>query len=984
MDLITYALCRKLIKRSIESLGDVFTLKGNVDSVGNLPSTGNKTGDVYLVGPDLEGSYDEYYWTSENEWEIMGTTGPGFEHAISEEAMYKGTDGTGTIENPAQDTIMYVINNNIYNMNNIYEGYYYNNKFYQDAEHTTEISGQTEKFYIDLSTNKIYRWNGTEYIEVIGDSVILEIKEPNDSNLKENSINYYPSAYKPEYEQDPRFQYLLQNNKLFNATNGNGYTWEEYNNNFIWDDINQITSTIQNNIFANYDQGNLYNEMYDIKEYFIDDPEKLEQNWPAESGNIVLEGQWNYIYDIVEDGSQYSYKFLYYIDGKFYTCETVWTGSFETGMHLQITDCSEVDSTQVESGSRLEYLINHPEMLELSQQVNADTQEIIDEARFKYLLKSWVEDINQDAFQSFSQSEIGIEFDEIINNGWNEENADLDLTYNNDNWNYFYDDKIIYLPYDNILYKIVFSDAEWSGDIIKIEPIVTSSDYSLLLFKKNNIVYNIGENYVNKTGDSMSGTLKIHNRYLDEGALDIGLDNTITARNSIAFGSGNKITQPNSMAAGFYSQANGINSLAWGNATKSDGNYSIAEGDHSIAKGANAHAEGKFSLALGTNAHAEGEGISNVSQTIKIKEDISGGKYWILEGQIDSNKNGYIWTDNEIDEIREIGTDIYEGQNTQYIELWTYGLGERYVEYIMDAGAIGKASHVEGYHTGATGIYSHAEGNSTIASGSQSHAEGWTTTASGTGAHAEGDYTIASGYISHAEGRGTVASGDNSHAEGYYAISAGSQTHAEGNYTVAYGESAHAESGGGTNWLTNTQLSGEANTKTYTISSTNKIYIGDIVVYNGIKGIITSLVKDTSITLHQTLSKNAPLENASVKIYWAGASMMEVKLMDKQLTLKVFIQRHQEKMAPILKELVLLLLVKLLMQRVIKQLHLEIFHMLKENLLPLQAIILMQKELHILKFIMQQELKIQQHMSLLEKYLLVNVLIMVFLYKAIF
>ena len=86
-------------------------------------------------------------------------------------------------------------------------------------------------------------------------------------------------------------------------------------------------------------------------------------------------------------------------------------------MHLQITDCSEVDSTQVESGSRLEYLINHPEMLELSQQVNADTQEIIDETRFKYLLKSWVEDINQDAFQSFSQSEIGIKFDEIINNG---------------------------------------------------------------------------------------------------------------------------------------------------------------------------------------------------------------------------------------------------------------------------------------------------------------------------------------------------------------------------------------------------------------------------------------------------------------------------------------------------------------------------------------------------------------------------------------
>ena len=61
MDLITYALCRKLIKRAIESLGGVFTLKGNVDSVESLPATGNNPGDIYLVGPNQEGSYDEYY-----------------------------------------------------------------------------------------------------------------------------------------------------------------------------------------------------------------------------------------------------------------------------------------------------------------------------------------------------------------------------------------------------------------------------------------------------------------------------------------------------------------------------------------------------------------------------------------------------------------------------------------------------------------------------------------------------------------------------------------------------------------------------------------------------------------------------------------------------------------------------------------------------------------------------------------------------------
>lgn len=113
MDLITYALCRKLIKRSIESLGDIFTLKGNVDSVQSLPSTGNKAGDIYLVGPHQDGSYDEYYWTSNNNWEIMGSTGPGFDGVITEETMYKGEDGTGTIENPAEGTILDVVNSKV-------------------------------------------------------------------------------------------------------------------------------------------------------------------------------------------------------------------------------------------------------------------------------------------------------------------------------------------------------------------------------------------------------------------------------------------------------------------------------------------------------------------------------------------------------------------------------------------------------------------------------------------------------------------------------------------------------------------------------------------------------------------------------------------------------------------------------------------------------------------------------------------------------
>lgn len=109
MDIITYALCKKAIQKSIETLGDIFTLKGNVSSISELPSSGNEPGDIYLVGPAQDGSYDEYYWTSEGAWEAMGSTKAGFDGVITENDLYKGENGTGTIENPAEGTILDIV-----------------------------------------------------------------------------------------------------------------------------------------------------------------------------------------------------------------------------------------------------------------------------------------------------------------------------------------------------------------------------------------------------------------------------------------------------------------------------------------------------------------------------------------------------------------------------------------------------------------------------------------------------------------------------------------------------------------------------------------------------------------------------------------------------------------------------------------------------------------------------------------------------------
>ena len=48
----------------------------------------------------------------------------------------------------------------------ILEGYLYNNAFYEDEEHDVEIDAQSSKIYVDLNNNLTYRWSGTAYVEI--------------------------------------------------------------------------------------------------------------------------------------------------------------------------------------------------------------------------------------------------------------------------------------------------------------------------------------------------------------------------------------------------------------------------------------------------------------------------------------------------------------------------------------------------------------------------------------------------------------------------------------------------------------------------------------------------------------------------------------------------------------------------------------------------------------------------------------------------
>ena len=55
----------------------------------------------------------------------------------------------------------------------IVSGYYFEGAFYADKEHTTSITGDPEKLYVDLDTNKTYRWDATAGYVQVGSSLAL-------------------------------------------------------------------------------------------------------------------------------------------------------------------------------------------------------------------------------------------------------------------------------------------------------------------------------------------------------------------------------------------------------------------------------------------------------------------------------------------------------------------------------------------------------------------------------------------------------------------------------------------------------------------------------------------------------------------------------------------------------------------------------------------------------------------------------------------
>ena len=94
-------------------------------------------------------------------------------------------------------------------VDDVVEGYYYNDAFYEDIAHTIPITGETGKIYVDLATNKTYRWSGSVFVEISSSLALGET----------HSTAYYGDYGKTAYDHS----------QIVNGTNPHGTTANNVN-----------------------------------------------------------------------------------------------------------------------------------------------------------------------------------------------------------------------------------------------------------------------------------------------------------------------------------------------------------------------------------------------------------------------------------------------------------------------------------------------------------------------------------------------------------------------------------------------------------------------------------------------------------------------------------------------------------------------------------------------------------------------------------
>ena len=79
-------------------------------------------------------------------------------------------------------------------VDDIIEGYFTNDKFYEDSLHTIEILAESGKIYITLDTNKTYRWSGTAYVEISNGDMLAQDYDSTSAVANAGGIPAYVAA----------------------------------------------------------------------------------------------------------------------------------------------------------------------------------------------------------------------------------------------------------------------------------------------------------------------------------------------------------------------------------------------------------------------------------------------------------------------------------------------------------------------------------------------------------------------------------------------------------------------------------------------------------------------------------------------------------------------------------------------------------------------------------------------------------------------
>ena len=75
------------------------------------------------------------------------------------------------------------------------EGYYNDSKFYQDDSFSTEIEGESGKLYVDISTNKAYRWTGSIFTAFNSDNAEFAANADSVNSLRTDVDSYISDIF---------------------------------------------------------------------------------------------------------------------------------------------------------------------------------------------------------------------------------------------------------------------------------------------------------------------------------------------------------------------------------------------------------------------------------------------------------------------------------------------------------------------------------------------------------------------------------------------------------------------------------------------------------------------------------------------------------------------------------------------------------------------------------------------------------------------